>query len=135
MINLSPDAYDNATPTNPTLTLGSSSFHAVYGIITPGADGDRINWKATLQAGTYSTMMISISGSGSGIINVVADGTTLGSFDTYSASDVYNARYTNTNVSIATSGPKTISTVVNGKNGSSSGFRTLVSWIAIWKTD
>jgi len=99
----------------------------------PIADLDEINYSRYLSAGTYDFEVAFSKGSGAGIIEIIIDGITCFSLDTYSVGAVFNDMATQSAV-ILTTGYKTIRVMVNGKNGSSSDYGISMYSIRIGRT-
>lgn len=117
-----------------TLAINVSQFLCGYMYSTTANDGDNITYKCYLAAGTYTLKSLFIHGANAGIIDIDIDGTEVTSFDTYNAGTLYNRLEMQTNIVISTSGLKTITVRVDGKNASSTGYEIMFSYLAFYRT-
>lgn len=119
-----------------TWTFGEDSSSYTGGRIrnTSVANADKVSYKVFLAKGTYSISLISIKSTGNPIIDILIDGVSQGTVDTYAAAGVYNQKDTITGVTIATAGIKIITLLVNGKNAASSGYSAYLQALSLWRT-
>lgn len=115
----------------------TSSALSVYQMVfynSSSADGDAVDYKAYLPAGTYKMVVLGWKDVNRGILKVKIDGVVVLTFDQYAAASSENERSVATEITIATEGIKTIQVLVDGKNPSSSAY--LIAWqgIALWRT-
>lgn len=96
--------------------------------------GDSVSWYIEMAAGTWSIKAICFTDATSGIYSVKIDGTTVGSFDFYSASGTFNVAMTITGVSVPSSGVKTLTLEATGKNASSADYCFRLAQISGVKT-
>lgn len=118
------------------LTFGSNPAqmgNSYYYLATYG-NGNYIDWKVYLAAGTYSIRFHGVSSTDHSIYSIRIDGTEVMTFDDYSNPLVWNAVYNQTGIVVASSGLKTIAVVANGKNAASSEYGIAFSGIGIWRT-
>jgi len=101
---------------------------------TSAADADEIDYKVYLAKGTYTLAVLGGDGPSLGIIDIDIDGVEVASFDLYDAGWTVFQMDTQASISIAAAGLKTLTLRVDGKNGSSSGYNTLINCIALWRT-
>lgn len=97
-------------------------------------DGDQVDYEIYLGAGTYTFKLLHAKNTNFGIIKLLVDDVEKGSIDSYAASAELNVISTITGVEIASSGVKTVSLKIDGKNGSSTGYYLNISAIYIYKT-
>ena len=113
-------------------TTTSSSQRFMYYAINSTAncnDGDRYMCNMILEPGTYQFILLGITNSSSGIVDLYVDGVLVGSgIDLYSASTAYNVNSIVNNVSVIGNGYHLIEWVVNGKNGSSSDYQVGITY-------
>jgi len=98
-----------------------------------GGDGDNLSYKIPLVAGTYTLKFMYHAASDRPIVDIDIDGAEVASFDQYSASDVVTTG-TQTNITISSSGIKTLKVRVDGKNASSSGYTATLMMICLYRT-
>lgn len=132
-LRLSPKATSDEQPaawawTAAALYLGGVLDKAV------AADGDYVTWVRWMDAGTWTIQLISQKRADNGIVDIYIDATEYASFDLYNAATQYDQKSTDTGNVIATSGFKTIKLLVDGKNASSSAYRTRFNELQLWRT-
>lgn len=98
------------------------------------ATADELNFKAFLEAGTYSMAVVYTKGNSGGIVDILIDGSEETSIDTYDASTVPGLVDRTTGITVAARGIKTIRMVVDGKNASSSAHNLFLHYIILWRT-
>jgi hypothetical protein len=117
--------------TNLTNLYGSIWYSTYISNETTAADGDAMEKKLYLAAGTYDFALFFRRGSSSPIVDFYMDGVAFAT-----GKDLYggavNASHTGT-VVIAAGGLHTIKIVANGKNASSTGYRWIISYITLVK--
>lgn len=114
--------------------VNTSSYMNGWFANTSNSDGDNVEYKTYLAAGTYSLRILSLKAPGSPVLDVDIDGVEVASFDLYASSNQYNQLNDQTGITVATSGIKTIKLRADGKNGSSSGYAAYIQCIALWRT-
>jgi len=122
--------------TQGTWAWSSSSGQYFYGDISNGgshANGDRLNYKVYLDAGTYTFTVLGCKDGDTGILDFLIDEVSKGTADTYGAT-ANNSLFTVSGVVIATPGIKTLSLKVSGKNASSGGYYMYLTMISIYRT-
>lgn len=95
---------------------------------------NEIGWYVPLTAGTWAIDVITANSTDGGILTVTAGATTAGTVDTYDGSTTYNNVTTLTGLSVASSAMTLLKFAASTKNGSSSGYATCISAIALRKT-
>ncbi|KKN72608.1 hypothetical protein LCGC14_0408500 [marine sediment metagenome] len=98
------------------------------------ADGDNVTYKVYLAAGTYTLRILGRTQNVYGIGDIYIDAAEVASFDWYSGSTIEAVVFSQTSISVATSGFKDIKIIVDGKNGSSSSYYINLHSIAFWRT-
>jgi len=96
-------------------------------------DGDNISYKVYLATGTYTLYFLYGTGSDGGIIDFYIDAVEVASVDTYSGSGSSNNVLTQVSI-VVTDGLKTLKLDVDGKNGSSSGYKAAFSSLILYRT-
>ena len=85
------------------------------------ADGDEMDFQVYLAAGTYTIILWAYKGTDQAIVDIDIDAAEVASFDLYDAgAPGTSQRLTDAGNVVATSGLKTITYRVDGKNGASS---------------
>lgn len=97
------------------------------------ADGDNISFEAYLAEGTYTLGLLALIGDSLAIVDIDIEGSEVASFDLYYATPQYNQRFTQADIAIASSGLKTITLRVDGRNASSTGWACYFTYIAFWR--
>lgn len=95
---------------------------------------DQADYKVYLAPGTYTFQLVCMKNTDRGIIDLLIDGGSAGTMDTYAASLTYNVKAAVAGIVVSTGGLKTLSLKVNGKHASSTGYLIDVSCMAIWRT-
>lgn len=116
-----------------TPTVLSTTRFQTYLLSASAADGDNVSWKAYLPKGTWTLRLSYVRNTDKGIADIDIDDTEVVSLDCYGVADA-DAELSQTSISIATSGLKTIKLRVDGKHASSSGYAMGVAAIALWRT-
>jgi len=98
------------------------------------ADLDNISYKVYLDKGTYTLGILGVVDTNKGILDIDIDGVEVASFDQYATSKMYNQWFSKTGISIPSSGLKTLRCRIDGKNPSSIGYTTAMSYIVLWRT-
>lgn len=133
-INIRPHEHSATNGTwvwHPTLYISTEYFSRFY-YNSSAADGDYLEWGVCLDAGTYTLMMIATAANNRAIVDMQIDGGVEATFDMYSAGQVNNKRFTQTNIVVATAGIAILKMVINGKTGSS--YFALPSLFTLWRT-
>ena len=104
-------------------------------VVSGGSDGDSFAMQLTLSQGTYTLKTLNLTTSNAGIMDIDIEGTEVASFDLYSSGSVFNILNTQQQISIATSGLKTLVVRIDGKNGSSSGYAGHITYITLFRTE
>lgn len=119
------------TRTQVSSTLGGGRAEQAS---TADADnGDFFEYLFDVDAGTYSFTMIYDRDSNQGIVDVLIDGVSIGTIDTYLSGWAPNTVATISSVGIS-QGPHTLKLLINGKNASSSDYRMAISWLSLTRT-
>jgi hypothetical protein len=85
------------------------------------AQNDELQFKFFSKSGSYTFVIIVVTHTDQGIIDVSIDGTSQGTIDTYAAATAYGVMKTLA-VTVATDGEHTLNLKVTDKHGSSSGY-------------
>lgn len=97
-------------------------------------NGDEVEFKCFLGAGTYTLKLLGITASSRGITDIYIDDTEVASFDWYSATATYNVIKTQASISVASSGVKTIKLKLDGKNASSTHYYATITSMIFYRT-
>jgi len=97
-------------------------------------DGDAVQWKDYLDAGTYTLLVLAQKTPEGGIVKFFIDDVEVATFDTYDVGWLSNIREVEAGIVIATPGLKTIKAVVTGKNPASTNHYFVTSAITLWRT-
>ncbi len=100
---------------------------------TPPVDGDELNFKVFLSAGTYTFKLVGVRDTNKGILELTFDGIPKGTIDLYGTFS-WNYQATITGATVSTSGVKDVNLRLNGKNASSSNYSTHLTSLALWRT-
>ena len=114
--------------------IDSNYMYNGYVKSNPAANGDEIDFKAYMSAGTYTLKMMALTYNSAGIVDIDIDGVEVASFDLYNASVVRNAVQTQANITVSAAGVKTITFRIDGKNASSSGYITVFQYLHFYRT-
>lgn len=135
-INIIPTAYSSITQGTWVTSISSTQFLNGSFLNSSSANGDRINYKVYLAAGTYTFNLFCITSANAGIIDVSLDGysSSEGTIDLYSGSTVKNVTKTIPGITVSESGLVDLSIKLNGKNGSSSNYIASLSNITLFRT-
>ncbi|KKM26197.1 hypothetical protein LCGC14_1587190 [marine sediment metagenome] len=98
-----------------------------------GVNGDNISFKTYLEVGTYTLRLITYRNTNLGVMDIDIDASEKASFDLYGGLS-WNYVQTQTGITVATAGIKTLKVRADGKNGSSSAYYVPITAIALWRT-
>jgi hypothetical protein len=101
---------------------------------TTSADADNFSWNVYLQEGTYTSVWYGVKNTMHGIMELKIDGAVVDTIDCYNGAVLYGQREAQTGITISTSGVKTVTCAVNGKNGASSDYYIQMSCIGLFRT-
>lgn len=101
---------------------------------TSGNNGDYMEWDVLLDAGTWAVDAIYPKNTGQAIAEVLIDGVSVGTVDTYAASGSNNNVTTWTGFTVATPGYYTVRWAANGKNASSSSYGLTLQLLVLRRT-
>lgn len=132
-ITILPWDYDSIGQGTWVLTLIASQILNGWLNNDSNADGDNISYRLYLTAGTYTLRVVGRKHTICGIVDVDIDAVEVASFDLYGAL-TYNVVFSQTGITIASDGLKTLKLRVDGKNASSSAYYASISAIALWRT-
>jgi hypothetical protein len=108
---------------------GSQVQFGFYVKASSSADKDRWQTQMYLEGGTYNFLWHGYKYTVGGIFDLWVDGIVVAStFDTYSSGN-YDAEFTMSNITVTGSGYHLIELVLNGHNGSSSGYEVATTYI------
>lgn len=99
-----------------------SSFSGGYFITTTHNQNDELTRKVYLAAGTYTSTLLTLTGSSYGITTFSLDGVAIHNADCYAAAGANNVILQQTGIVVATSGIYTLSAKVATKNPASSNY-------------
>lgn len=102
--------------------------------LSGGTNGDNVNFKVYLMAGTYTLNYFCFTNANVCISTVAIDGVDKASFDLYSVGAVDNVIKTQAGITVSTSGIKTINVRANSKNVSSSGYQNNFAYMTFYRT-
>lgn len=100
---------------------------------TSGANADALSYKVTLAPGVYTIMLLYMASSVAGIAKIKIDGVEVMAEDLYAGSDAAVMARDPGNV-VSGPGIHDVQLLIDGKNGSSGGYYSLVSAIVFWRT-
>lgn len=116
------------TGNNLVYTIDTSQAFNFEAEQSPAADGDSFQQGFYLQEGTYTMYVLGRTRSSSGKIDWYLDDTLIVSGqDWYSSAGASNVVMSSSGISVVGSGRHILKGVVNGKNGSSSGYRITIT--------
>ena len=109
-----------------TYTRGQNSSNLSGGFAqqldaTDASDGDYMEWDVLVAAGTYRLDLVYMTAANYAVVDVLIDGSSIGTFDAYSASLTRNVVGSVTGISM-TAGHHTVRVAANGKNASSTDY-------------
>jgi len=115
-------------------SLVSSTSYIMYNGFYQVNDADlaQINFDVWLSKGTYTFSMCYLTDPATAICDVLIDGVSKGTIDTYGVGTVYNSLGTVANIVITTSGKHSLSLKVNGKSGSH--YYLVISTFVLYRT-
>lgn len=116
------------------LSLSATQYLCAAFFNTTHDNGDSLEFKKYLAAGTYSLMFCHYTDGARGIVDFDIDAVEVASFDTYSGAAVKNVRSIQTGIIIAAPGLKTIVLRVDGKNPLSTDHYCNWNYFALWRT-
>lgn len=114
--------------------VGPSIHGGTFSNSASKADGDNFTMEVYLAKGTYTLRALINTYLDCGVLDIDIDGGEVASFDTYSGGNVYDVVFSQTSIAVATSGLKTLTFRLDGKNGSSSSYAAYIESIALWRT-
>lgn len=124
-----------ATKTGGTVTNVASmqDWLAFYTHFVPAAQNDELTFKVNLDAATYDLRLLHVRYTDKGIYTVAIDGTTVATLDGYGTVAHY-VILTQTGISVATAGLKTLSVKMATKNASSTSYEMALCAILLNRT-
>lgn len=133
-ISIIPWAYGAVT--QGTWVLARVTLQVINGWFTNSSNAinDQIDYYAYLAVGTYTLVLLHATSSDGGIITILLDTVSKGTIDCYSASVTYNLVNSTISFAVTTPGLKTLSFNMATKNVSSSGYKTWLSTISLFRT-
>lgn len=123
--------------TGMTYSRAQNSNHIGGGRAQQGgtpAIGDDLSWYVSLDSGTYTLTVMATSNNNRAIIDLTLDGSSIGSYDAYSASLNHNAIATFTGIVVSTPGNYLLKMDVSGKNASSNNYYFPGNWFSFIRT-
>jgi hypothetical protein len=100
---------------------------------TSNADGDNISYAVSLAKGTYTLKILGYRATNRGICDVDIDEDEVAEIDTYGAADE-NHIWSQTGITISSSGLKTLKLRIDGKNASSTDYYISISMMVLYRT-
>ena len=128
---LVPIMFNQVTPDIFFDQYNTSQFMNMYGYLS-GLNSE-ITAQLALAAGTYRVDLISIKNNSGGQCALKLDGATLATFNGYNATQVFNAPFSVTGVSVS-EGLHSLNLQVTGKNASSTGYAFAFTYITVRRT-
>ena len=113
---------------------GSALYQMSMSSQAPQNDGDSITYTLYFVEGTYTMATLCSVDSNYGIVDFHIDGSEVGSMDNYSPSGGLNQFKNIAGINIGSSGIYPFKLVVDGKNGSSSGYGVAFQAISLYRT-
>ena len=98
------------------------------------AMNDEIEFDVVLGAGTWTFELMWLKSAYSGIATLYLDGVSIGTMDTYNATDAYNQLMSITGVVVATSGKKRLKIKITSKNASALSYYGYLQHIQLRRT-
>jgi hypothetical protein len=134
-IQILPSSYDSISQGSWSIQANKSNciFNG-YTWNPSAADGDSINYKVSLDKGTYTLKLLVVTSNSRGIIDIDIDGNEVASFDCYSASGGNNISKVQTGIVVSASGMKELKIRIDGKNASSTAHYATIQSISLWRT-
>lgn len=126
-----PYLYDSIVQGAWALSVSANYYHSYNFQSTSTNNGDQLNYKAFLQAGTYIFDLVCTTSTDQGILEILIDGVSVGTIDTYAGVTVWIEKKSITGISVSQAGLKTISLKLNGKNALSSSYGMRISSFAL----
>lgn len=115
--------------------FGVDTTFVLNGCLYGGSDGLEIHWYTYLGAGTYTLTTLTNKSNYNGIVDIYIDAVEVASFDLYdSSTELKNQLNTQSSITVASSGVKEIKFVIDGKNGSSNGYRAKLQALVFYRT-
>ena len=133
-ILLVPHNYDQVVQGTWVFTTDSSQLFGYYINNSPAVDGDEIDFKCFLAAGTYTLVIEGIIHTIAGIAKVYVDDVLVETWDQYNDPVTFKVINKETGIVIPTSGLKTIKWKVDGKNLSSTGYYIFLTSLCFYRT-
>lgn len=112
--------------------INSTQVYGYYWAQASAVNGDTQSMGGMLDAGTYTLHAIQVTSTSGGKIDIFCDGVLIQSgYDLYSSSTVYNVQWDVAPNVTLTAGYHLFQMVVNGKNGSSTGYNNRITkfWV------
>lgn len=102
--------------------------------MTANAQNDELGFNVILAAGTWSVYLLFFRYTSGGIATVTFDASSVGTIDTYGASNQSNTVGSITGISVGATGKVALKLKASTKNGSSGGYALWLSWISLVRT-
>lgn len=132
-IYISPWFYDSVIQGTHEIFLSEGlARNAVY-LNAPPADGDGLQYKMYMSAGTYTCKALVQKFTTRPIVKVKIDGVTVATWDLYGSLQ-QNYIFTEAGIVVSSSGVKTIQFVADGKNPSSGNYQYAFSELVFYRT-
>jgi len=134
-ITLLPAAYDHVDAGSWNITADTAQVLNGYIENATGgapANADQLTWKTGLRVATYTLVLWGMDDADCGILKVYFDSTLVATFDAYQAAPARNQRNAQTSIAVTAAKVVEVAVKVDGKNGSSTGYKAYISHISIW---
>lgn len=134
-INVLPTSYDSIS--QGTWSIQSNKPNCLFNgyLWNPSSgDGDSVNYKVSLDKGTYTLKLLVVTGPSRGIVDIDIDGNEVASFDLYHATGGSNLSKIQTGIVISNSGIKELKIRIDGKNVASTTYYLTIQSISLWRT-
>jgi hypothetical protein len=134
-IEILPSSYDSVSQGSWAIQVNKSNCLFNGYLWNPSAaDGDSLNYKVTLDKGTYTLKLLLVTGPSRGIVDIDIDGNEVASFDCYHATGGSNLSRVQTGIVVSSSGIKELKIRIDGKNVSSTAHYATIQSISLWRT-
>jgi hypothetical protein len=132
-INILPLSYSSIGQGTWALYFRSVDWACSFLENTSVANGDNITYPVYLMAGTYTLLILTVTQTDGGKVDIALNGTVVGTVDQY-ASLADNVRQTITGIVVASAGIYNLKWTVNGKNAGSSGYHVRNIYMCMYRT-
>ncbi len=118
---------------NDSMTASQPFYHYQHNEVAE-ANGDYVKYKAFLAAGVYTTRLVAVKNTNFPYVQILVDSDPVGAtIDLYGSLEWFTV-HTLPGFTVETDGLKDVYIKVQGRNPSSSGWRTYFTHLAMWRT-